>query len=275
MPDLDLRWIGFTVYGPGATFGPYTTDFHELIWIVEGDVEITDEDVVHTAPPGTVVLSEPGHRYFYRWDPASTTRHGFLHFFMDPGNDSGTIVRSLPDDDIVIALFRHILWLESARPDDWKALATSALSHAVTAFVTGASNTAADIDPHLPAIVHRCMQYMRHQWTASPIRSPSLAELAASASVTPEHLCRVFKTHFGCGPIEAIRILRLQRAGNFLARSNMPVGQVAKLCGFDNQFHFSRAFKALFGVSPRAFRAGERADVDQPKAVRRLTVYVP
>ncbi len=86
---------------------------------------------------------------------------------------------------------------------------------------------------------------------AAPIR---LAELAAVASVTPEHLCRLFKTATGHSPIETVQLARLDQSAVMLARSNYAIKQIADLCGFSSPFHFSRRFAQAFGQSPRQLR---------------------
>jgi len=82
----------------------------------------------------------------------------------------------------------------------------------------------------------------------------SLAELAGVACVTPEHLCRLFKSALCHSPVETVRLARLDHAAMLLVRSNYAIGEIAALCGFANPFHFSRAFKAAFGEAPTELR---------------------
>ncbi len=277
MSQIDLRWIGSAVYPPGATYGPYTPRNHELVWIAEGDAALEADGTTYPAPANTVLLTSPGGHHVYRWDPGHTTRHAYVHFSYVGRERDWPVARHLADDDIIVSLVRHMLWLEAERPDDWRALVVGALEHAVRAYIAGASRTAADPRPELPAVIQRSAIYVRDRWNRGPARSPSLDELAAAASVTPEHLCRVYKRTIGCGPIEALRSIRLRRGANMLARSNTSVAAVADQCGFVNQFHFSKAFKNAFGVAPRDFRAGQRADVDTEwfEPARRLAAFLP
>ena len=83
----------------------------------------------------------------------------------------------------------------------------------------------------------------------------SLADLAGNAHVTPEHLCRLFRKHLALGPLECLRLARLQFAATLLSRSNMAVKEVADASGFVSPYHFSRAFQQTYGVPPRDYRA--------------------
>src|SRR5262245_32904059 len=87
----------------------------------------------------------------------------------------------------------------------------------------------------------------------------SLTELSRVACVTSEHLCRLFKTATNHSPVETVRLARLDRAAVFLSRSNYSVGEIATMCGFASQFHFSRRFKEAFGKAPRQVRADIQA----------------
>ena len=48
--------------------------------------------------------------------------------------------------------------------------------------------------------------------------------------------------------------LRLASA-RALLRDGVPASQVAVICGFFDQSHFTRLFRASFGITPAAFQA--------------------
>ncbi|GHT38717.1 hybrid sensor histidine kinase/response regulator [Bacteroidia bacterium] len=60
----------------------------------------------------------------------------------------------------------------------------------------------------------------------------------------------------GHSPNEYVRILRLKKAAELLASSNLNVSEVAYKVGFDDPFYFSKSFKAQFGKTPSAFQKG-------------------
>ncbi len=98
------------------------------------------------------------------------------------------------------------------------------------------------------------------QWDA---RRPT--QTASAACVTPEHLCRLFRVHVGCSPMETLALARLDRALALLTRANYSVSEVAELCGYANPFHFSRRFAKGYGVSPTAARQAARAGGPVPR----------
>jgi len=122
------------------------------------------------------------------------------------------------------------------------------------AFISGDLRTQADVRSDLPQPVVLALEYVQRLWRDSASVSPSLGELAHAAHVSRGHLCRLFQETLSCGPLQALRMLRVDSASELLARSNLQIQEVARLSGFENPFHFSRCFKEAFGMSPRAYR---------------------
>ena len=272
---IDIHMIGFSVSPPGSSYGPYTMEYWQVVWIIEGSAHLTTDDLTHTLRPTTVVLSKPGATNLYNWDSEHTTRHGWVLFKADLTRDSRPGLRHLTPDDVIVALLHHLLWLEAERPPLWKELAHDALRYALRAFITGASRASSPVDRHLPRAIELSIALVRNRWEAGlPMRIPRLSELAEAAAVTPEHLCRLYKKEVGCSPVAALRLLRLSRSATMLARGDLPVGQVARKAGFENQFDFSRAFKHVFGVPPSEFRRNPGFDSNLTPAIRRLAAYL-
>lgn len=82
----------------------------------------------------------------------------------------------------------------------------------------------------------------------------SIARLATLCDVHPARLVRAFRRELGMGPGEYQRTLRLKHALHLVSETDMPLSEIALACGFCDQSHFSRAFKAAYGDAPSAFR---------------------
>jgi AraC-like DNA-binding protein len=90
-----------------------------------------------------------------------------------------------------------------------------------------------------------------------------LSELAREIGFSERQLERRFDQKVGVSPKTLARILRLQRFLQ-LAGSGAPLvlTDAALACGYYDQSHFNRDFKAFAGLSPSAFLAGPRALTD-------------
>ncbi|TFW33790.1 GlxA family transcriptional regulator [Massilia horti] len=82
----------------------------------------------------------------------------------------------------------------------------------------------------------------------------STDEIAQLVSISRRQLERLFKQYLGSLPSRYYLELRLQRARQLLGDTNYSIVQVGLMCGFSSGSHFSTAFGALFGKTPREER---------------------
>jgi AraC-like DNA-binding protein len=82
----------------------------------------------------------------------------------------------------------------------------------------------------------------------------TLETLAREARLSPYHFLRTFQRVTGVTPHQYVQRTRLREAVARLATASEKVIDVALDCGFGDISNFNRAFRAEFGVSPRAFR---------------------
>jgi len=86
-------------------------------------------------------------------------------------------------------------------------------------------------------------------------RPVSIGAIAAHLGIDRTHLFRVFRRHLGRSPQEYLLEYRIRKACELLRGTTLGVGEVACSVGFDQPAHFSAAFRARRGMSPREFRA--------------------
>jgi AraC-like DNA-binding protein len=111
----------------------------------------------------------------------------------------------------------------------------------------GAPPPAADREEAGP--VARAVAYLEENFAAEV----DLATLAAVAGVPRTRLIRAMKRRTGLTPHAYLTDRRVRAARALLAGGQAPA-DVAAACGFFDQSHLNRAFKARIGVTPGAFR---------------------
>jgi AraC-like DNA-binding protein len=101
----------------------------------------------------------------------------------------------------------------------------------------------------------KVMAHIHAHWKTPP----NVAELAATASLSPGAFHRFFKRHTGRTVVEYIAQLRIGQACQRLIETERPIGLIAAEAGYLNLAHFNRQFKKLRGLTPRELRAKYRA----------------
>jgi AraC family transcriptional regulator len=271
--------INVAIYPIGATFGPRLLRDYEFVWLLEGDATYCfEKDGMQQEVPvpcGHLLLCQPQNRDSFVWDQKKRTRHGFFHFQLGnipahwPQPALWPCVRPMHDSEILAPLCQHILSLGPLEDKYQIRLAASLL---LSAFVTGETKVGVVNPQKLPEPVERALDFVYKtldEDAATPIALDSLAKVAF---VTPEHLCRLFRNSTGHPPLETVRLARLDRAALLLSRSNYSITEIARMTGFSSPFHFSRAFKDAYGVSPRMFsqKLAEGETLPTPRLLRTL-----
>jgi AraC family transcriptional regulator len=82
----------------------------------------------------------------------------------------------------------------------------------------------------------------------------SFDQLAEIACLSPYHWSRIYSAMRGETIVATIRRLRLQRAADHLANTDLELATVAARAGYSSPDTFGRAFREAFDVSPAAYR---------------------
>ncbi|WP_260510394.1 helix-turn-helix transcriptional regulator [Paenibacillus typhae] len=85
-----------------------------------------------------------------------------------------------------------------------------------------------------------------------------IEKLAEEYGISASYLRKLFLKYTGMGPKEYHMHIQNQQACRYLTFTDYPVREIAKLCGFYEEYHFSKMFKQLNGVSPTAYRSSQR-----------------
>jgi len=81
-----------------------------------------------------------------------------------------------------------------------------------------------------------------------------LGDLAKVLNLSPGHCSRVVRTVLGKTFQQALREERLQRGAVLLRSHDYRVGEVARLVGFESEYHFNRKFREAYGLPPGIWR---------------------
>ncbi|MBD2844759.1 helix-turn-helix domain-containing protein [Paenibacillus sp. IB182496] len=83
----------------------------------------------------------------------------------------------------------------------------------------------------------------------------SIEHLARRTGTSEGYFMQLFRKVYGCSPLDYIAERRLEEAQRWLRRApNMPVRDVSRTVGYEDEGYFSRRFKQKLGITPSAYR---------------------
>ena len=98
--------------------------------------------------------------------------------------------------------------------------------------------------------IRRVIEYI-HENPAADLSNAKLAEIAYLSTY---HWHRIYRSVAGETAVMTVRRVRLTRASSELVRSEKPVKQIGRECGYPELHSFTRAFTKYFGLAPAQFR---------------------
>lgn len=82
----------------------------------------------------------------------------------------------------------------------------------------------------------------------------SIEDIAACCGINRSYLGKIFHDSIGKTPQEFLIHYRMSKATELLKMTKLSIADIGNAVGYPNQLHFSRAFKNIYGVSPKNWR---------------------
>ncbi len=81
-----------------------------------------------------------------------------------------------------------------------------------------------------------------------------LDKIAEMLYMSKYHFCHLFKEEMGKTLKEYVNELRINKAADLLATTDMSMTEIAGLCGFNDPNYYARMFRKMRGISPTEYR---------------------
>jgi AraC-like DNA-binding protein len=233
-----------------------TFPFFSIEYVVRGSGSLRLNKCDHKLQPGTVFSYGPGVAQTISANP----RDPLIKYFVDfSGRQSKAMLRScgLPAGNVsqmalpheLQSLFDELIECgQRGRPGAnnlcAKLLECLALKIAEARIPNESAETLSLLS------YQHCRRHIEENFQ----RLKSLEQLASECHLDAAYLCRLFQRYDHQSPYKFLMRLKMNLAAEWLEQPGALVKQVAERAGFRDQFHFSRAFKNVLGVSPNTFR---------------------
>lgn len=83
----------------------------------------------------------------------------------------------------------------------------------------------------------------------------TVEDIAAQCGLNRSYFGKIFKDAVGKSPQDFLMNYRMIKATELLRLTKLSIQDIGNAVGYPNALHFSRAFKNVYGVSPRTWRA--------------------
>ena len=83
----------------------------------------------------------------------------------------------------------------------------------------------------------------------------SLNDISEFLNLQPTYLSKVFKNAIGQTPIQYLSYLRIEKAKELPKNPENRIKDIADMCGYSDQFYFSKVFKDSTGIPPTKYQA--------------------
>jgi len=104
-------------------------------------------------------------------------------------------------------------------------------------------------DPELSRMIP-ALKFIQEEWA----RGPGLGEIAKTAQLSPFHFHRRFTELMGMTPKHYMLTCQMDECKKFLIGAERELVDIAKVCGFAHQSHFTSRFKQTTGLTPTRWR---------------------
>ena len=132
------------------------------------------------------------------------------------------------------------------------------LEHVTLALGTHVAQTYGDLKPlskaHKGGLTDWQEKRAKELLSASLRGGVSLREVAEQCGLSVNYFSRAFKVSTGLAPHQWFIRRRVEVAKAVLSNPHISLAEVALICGFADQSHFTRVFSHVMGISPGAWR---------------------
>lgn len=105
--------------------------------------------------------------------------------------------------------------------------------------------------------IHEALTYIEHNFQ----NDISVEDIAAVCGLNRSYFGKIFKDAVDKTPQEFLLNYRMVKAAELLKLTSLSIGDISNAVGYPNQLHFSRAFKNVYGISPREWRNQNRVQI--------------
>ncbi|WP_171655673.1 AraC family transcriptional regulator [Paenibacillus foliorum] len=245
---------------------PHKHSFYEICYILGGEGEYSEKDIVYPLCAGTLFFSKPGITHQIRTEKGLNII--FIAFELDEtlSEDAmreaynelaihGDVIFYDSEDQPTVQLWKSLMIREGYGCLPYAAIHSIAYALLVSFPAAFGTLTKSPVIRHKSThvLMRRAKLYIRDNLS----QALQLKDVANYLSVSERHLSRLFSEGIHENFTSFIRSERIRQAAHLLLSSDLPIKEIAEMTGFSSVHYFSRTFLLEKKVPPGRFRQKE------------------
>lgn len=241
-------------------------DFHVMIYVLEGAIYVTEDNVDYSIYPGELLFLKKGIHHYGKFEIPKGTKWHFIHFYLNEGDNterfSAGVSQIIPNEAVKYY---------SVLPKKLTNLSGTALETKIKDFTNYYQSvnpfTAWDINVRLWNLLSHITKYdtpntdteslsgkICDYLTEHSYEQFSAKKLEAQFFLSYKHMAAVFKKEKGITMQQYHNSIKMNEAARLLRSTLLSVGEIGEIVGFSDILYFSRCFHLFHGVSPTTYR---------------------
>jgi AraC-like DNA-binding protein len=238
--DIKPLFCGEEQCKSGHTFGPCIRSYYLLHYVTSGKGSYIVGGKHHDLKRGDIFIIRPNEFTTYVADIDDPWCYRWVGFTskLELQCFASTDVISLPESDY---LFRMMLNLDQR--SEGKEFYICAKIFELLSLIERNSSSEIDVCRYIDAAIN----FIETNYSSSEI---TIALIADNLKLNRSYFSTLFKKETGKSPQKYLTDYRLNKAKEMLSLHSLLTHEIARACGYKDQYNFSKMFKKKFGVCP-------------------------
>lgn len=261
--DLTVYQYGYEKCDPLHSYGPFVRNHYLFHYVISGKgmLSVTEENgsSVYQIGPRSGFLIDPGRINVYCADQKFPWEYVWVEFdglrareLMEEAGLSNDHPVFHPVSDTAADKLRDEMLRLTQYPDNSRPLGIIGQLYLIMdALIQGSSNKKKLQGGKLSRFyAQEALSFIEQNYTL-PI---TVEDMANRCNLDRSYFGKVFKDMIGQSPQDFLIRYRMSKATSLLTSTSLSIGDISVQVGYPNQLHFSRAFRNIYGMSPRQYR---------------------
>lgn len=259
--DLYLSHCGMQQCNPNHSYGNIARPEYHLHVILDGEGYYQIHDKKYALKRGQLFIIPPdvsdymyqadnAHPWYYAWVAVNGAKAGY--YMKQAGFDPTHVVRdaNLPPEEYTGLIYEMLKSSQLTFANELDRAGYLFLLMSLLIESNGLIQVRNHYQNSNDTYIAQALQYIQFNYN----RNIQVNDIACYVGINRSYFSSLFKQKMDISPKKYLQKFRIEKAKVMLAESTEPVSEIARKAGLKDPFVFSKLFKQIEGISPRAYR---------------------